>query len=90
MTRKRQTLMLCACEFWCGDPYITGEDVLDDARQVASIVKEKKIPSSEVEQVVVWVSCRMLSKNRELSPQEAVRKALWLYDATEEDMRIEM
>ena len=30
------------------------------------------------------------AKDRELSHQEAVRKALWLYDATEEDMRTEM
>ena len=43
MTQERRTLMLCAREFWCGDPYISGKDALEDARQVAAMLKEKTL-----------------------------------------------
>lgn len=85
MTRKRRTLMFCACEFWCGDPCITGEDALDDARQVAAMLEERGITDREVEQAIIWVVCRMLSNTRNLPPHEAIQRAFWLYDATEED-----
>ena len=82
MTRERMTLMLCACEFWCGDPYISGEDALNDARQVAAMLKGKGIRDKETEYIIIRVVCRMLSDNRHLPPHEAIRRALWLYDAS--------
>lgn len=85
MTQERRVLMLCACEFWCGDPYISGKDALEDARQVAAMLKEKGIADKEVEQTLIRVACRMLSDNRHLPPHEAIRRALWLYDASGED-----
>ena len=89
MQRERRTLMLCACEFWCGEPYITGKDALDDALQVAAMLKERGISDEEAEQTIIRVSCRMLSNNRHLPPDEAIRRAFWLYDATEEDKKNE-
>ena len=82
MTQERRTLMLCACEFWCGDPYISGEDALNDARQVAAMLKEIGISDKETEHMILRVACRMLSNNRHLPPHEAIKRALWLYDAS--------
>lgn len=82
MTQERRTLMLCACEFWCADPYISGEDALEDARQVVSMMEEKGLFDQEAGQTILRVTCRILSMDRAMSPQEALGRALWLYDAT--------
>ncbi len=72
--RQKLTLMLCACEFWCGDPYITGEDALDDARQVVSMLSKREISDEETRRTIILISCRMLGNNRNLPPHEDIRR----------------
>lgn len=89
MNAEREALMLSACEFLCGDPYISLEDALADARQVAEMPELRNIPDEEDRLTLLRISCRLLSMDRNLTLDKALKRALWLYTATEEDEKSE-
>ena len=53
---------------------------MGDARQLAGIIRRNGIEDAQKEDAVLAAACWFISADRDLSPKEAVGKALRLWD----------
>lgn len=81
MKTSRKDLMTGACVFACRYPELSLEDAVGDAQQLAERLRFYNIEDQQEEESVFTAACWFIGADRELAPQEAIEKALRLWDA---------
>lgn len=80
MNNILKSIMIGTCEISCRYPELSLEDALGDVRQLAGIIRRNGIEDAQKEDAVLAAACWFISADRDLSPKEAVGKALRLWD----------
>ena len=80
MNNTLKSIMIGTCEIACRYPELSIEDALGDARQLAEIIRRNGIEDAQKEDTILTAACWFISADRDLSPKEAVGKALRLWD----------
>ena len=81
MNNALKIIMIGACEIACHYPELSLEDAVGDARQVVEIVRRDALEDTQKEEAVCTAACWFIGADRELSPKDAIDKALRLWDA---------
>ena len=81
MGSARKNLMTGACVIACRYPELSLEDAVGDAQQLAERIRFCNIEDLQKEEAVFTAACWFIGADRELTPLEAIEKALRLWDA---------
>ena len=80
MDNSLEILMMGACEIACRYPSLSLEDAVGDARQLAEMIKQYNIENTQKEESILTAACWFIGAEPDLSPKEAIDKALHLWN----------
>ena len=80
MDNSLEKLMMGACEIACRYPSLSLEDAVGDARQLAEMIKHYNIENTQKEESILTAACWFIGAEPDLSPKEAIDKALHLWN----------
>ena len=80
MDNRLEKLMMGACENACRYPSLSLEDAVGDARQLAEMIKQYNIENTQKEESILTAACWFIGAEPDLSPKEAIDKALHLWN----------
>jgi hypothetical protein len=80
MDNISRKLMIGACEIACRCPSLSLEDAVGDARQLAGMLRQYCIGDPQKEESVLTAACWFIGAEPDISPKEAIDKALHLWN----------